>query len=89
MTYGSAMNCDFGNTGLGNVDLRGTAFAMAPNQFAAAGYAASGAATYSANNQVVDLWNRGACGWMSAVGADHPYNTRGSQLQLQYRAPGT
>ncbi|MET0406684.1 MAG: GON domain-containing protein [Cystobacter sp.] len=89
MTYGSAMNCDYGNTGVGNIDLRGTAFGVAPNQFAAAGYAAMGEATYSVNNQVVDLWNRGACGWMAAVGADHPFNTRGSQLQLEYRPPGT
>jgi len=89
MTYGAAMNCDSGNRGLGNIDLRGTAFGVAPNQFATAGYAATGAATYSANGQVVDLWNQGACGWLAPVGADHPYNARGSQLQLQYRPPGT
>ena len=84
MAYAAAMNCDFGNPGLGNVDLRGTPFAAAPNQFVAVGYYASGGATYSSANQVVDLWNRGECGWMSVQGADHPFNGRGAQLQLQY-----
>jgi hypothetical protein len=84
MSYAAAMNCDFGTPGVGNVDLRGTAFAVAPNQFVAVGSYPSGAATYSANNQVVDLWNRGDCGWMSVQGADHPFNGRSAQLQLQY-----
>jgi hypothetical protein len=87
MAYAAAMNCDFGNPGLGNVDLRGTSFAVAPNQFVAVGYYASGGATYSSANQVVDLWNRGECGWMSVQGADHPFNGRGAQLQLQYAPP--
>jgi hypothetical protein len=84
MAYAAAMNCDFGNPGLGNIDLRGTSFTVAPNQFVAVGYYGSGAAHYSSNNQVVDLWNRGECGWMSVQGADHPFNGRGAQLQLQY-----
>ena len=79
------MNCDFGNPGLGNVDLRGTPFAAAPNQFVLVGSYPSGEATYSSDNQVVDLWNRGDCGWMSVQGADHPFNGRSAQLQLQYR----
>ena len=87
MSYAAAMNCDFGNPGLGNVDLRGTPFAVAPNQFAAVGYYASGEATYSANNQVVELWGRGECGWIAVQGADHPMNGRDSLLQLQYVAP--
>lgn len=87
MSYAAAMNCDFGNPGLGNVDLRGTPFAVAPNQFVAIGYYASGGATYSSNNQLVDLWNRGECGWMSVQGADHPFNGRSFQLQLQYAPP--
>ncbi|WP_158501603.1 GON domain-containing protein [Vitiosangium sp. GDMCC 1.1324] len=87
MAYAAAMNCDFGNPGLGNVDLRGTPFSVAPGEFVAVGYYASGGATYSANNQVVDLWNRGECGWMSVQGADHPFNGRGAQLQLQYAPP--
>ena len=84
MSYAAAMNCDFGNPGLGNVDLRGTSFAVAPNQFQAVGYYGSGEATYSSDNRVVDLWNRGECGWNSVQGADHPFNGRGASLQLQY-----
>ncbi|AKJ02375.1 Hypothetical protein AA314_04001 [Archangium gephyra] len=85
MSYAAAMNCDFGNPGLGNVDLRGTPFAAAPGQFVAVGSYPSGAATYSSDNQVVDLWGRGNCGWMSVQGADHPFNGRSAQFQLQYR----
>ncbi|WP_375768509.1 GON domain-containing protein [Archangium gephyra] len=85
MSYAAAMNCDFGNPGLGNVDLRGTPFAAAPGQFVVVGSYPSGAATYSADNQVVDLWNRGDCGWNSVQGADHPFNGRSALLQLQYR----
>ncbi|MFL5346368.1 MAG: hypothetical protein ACJ8AT_16385, partial [Hyalangium sp.] len=80
----AAMNCDFNRPGLGNVDLRGTPFAVAANQFVAVGYYGSGGATYSSNNQVVDLWNYGECGWMSVQGADHPFNGRNFSLQLQY-----
>lgn len=87
MSYAAAMNCDFNSPGLGNVDLRGTPFAVAPDQFVAIGYYASGGATYSSNNQLVDLWNYGECGWMSVQGADHPFNGRGAQLQLQYAPP--
>ncbi|MGZ3460194.1 MAG: GON domain-containing protein, partial [Archangium sp.] len=87
MPYAAAMNCDFGNPGLGNVDLRGTPFAVAPNQFSAAGWYASGNATYSSNNQVVDLQGGGECGWMAGPGASDPFNNRGFQLQLQYAPP--
>jgi hypothetical protein len=85
MSYAAAMSCDFGNPGLGNVDLRGTPFAAAPNQFVAVGSYVSGAATYSSDNQVVDLWSRGDCAWNSVQGADHPFNGRSASLQLQYR----
>ena len=85
MAYAAAMNCDFGNPGLGNVDLRGTPFAAAPNQFVPIGYYGSGGATYSSDNQVVDLWNRGECGYMAVQGSPDPFNGRGAQLQLQYR----
>jgi hypothetical protein len=84
MSYAAAMNCDFGNPGLGNVDLRGTSFSVTPGQFVVVGWYGSGGATYSSDNRVVDLWNRGECGWMSVQGADHPFNGRGAQLQLQY-----
>ncbi|WPB73768.1 GON domain-containing protein [Archangium violaceum] len=87
MSYAAAMNCDFGNPGVGNVDLRGTPFAAAPNQFVLVGSYPSGAATYSSNNQVVDLWSRGDCSWMSVQDADHPFNGRSAQLQLQYAPP--
>ncbi|MFY0527985.1 GON domain-containing protein [Archangium gephyra] len=85
MSYAAAMNCDFGTPGVGNVDLRGTPFAVATGQFVAIGSYVSGGATYSSDNQVVELWGRGDCGWMSVQGADHPFNGRSAQLQLQYR----
>jgi hypothetical protein len=84
MSYAAAMNCDFGNPGLGNVDLRGTTFAVAANQFAVVGSYPSGEAIYSSDSQVVNLWGRGDCGWNSVVGADHPFNGRAASLQLQY-----
>lgn len=87
MPYAVAMNCDFGNPGLGNIDLRGTPFAVAPNQFVASGWYPSGSANYSSNNQVVDLQGWGNCGWMSVQGASEPYNNRNFSLQLQYAPP--
>ena len=61
--------------GLANVDLRGTAFAVAPEQFVPEGETPEGEATYSDDNQVVDLTGGGHCGWM------HPI---GYELQLVY-----
>ncbi|HYO66964.1 MAG TPA: GON domain-containing protein [Archangium sp.] len=87
MSYAAAMNCDYGNPGVGNVDLRGTPFAAATGQFVASNPYVQGGATYSSNNQMVDLWSRGDCAWMSVVGADHPFNGRSAQLQLQYAPP--
>src|SRR5262249_25527327 len=64
LPYGEAMSCVAQNdaSGAGNIDLRGTPFhvATAPDGgaggiFALTGYLPAGAATYSADDQVVDL----------------------------------
>ena len=87
MSYAASMSCDLLSSGMGNIDLRDTPFAVAAQQFAVAGSSGSGQATYSANNQVVDLGNKGNCAWNSVVGADRPFNGRDFALQLEYLPP--
>jgi hypothetical protein len=76
--FGDAGDCagDNSKTGTANIDLRGTPFAVAPDQFSAQGSTPAGTATYSANNQVVDLTGGGNCGNM-AVEA-------GTRIKLQW-----
>ena len=63
-------------TGTANVDLTGTAFAVAANQFSAQGWYPAGTATYSAANQIVNLTGGGDCGDMTVTPA-------GARLRLQ------
>ncbi len=49
-------------TGRANVDLTGTGLVMVPNQFAVGGFFAGDTATYSSNNQIVNLVGGGYCG---------------------------
>jgi hypothetical protein len=84
MPYAVAMSCDATDSGRGNIDLRGTAFTVAANQFAIGGYYPSGATTYGAGNQQVDLRGGGFCGWNSLPGSFNPFNHNGGQLQLQH-----
>lgn len=83
MAYGVAMTCD-GTEAPANVDLRGTPFAVAANQFALGGWNAQGGAVYSDGNQVVSLSGGGSCGWIAPVGSYNPYNQNGALLQLEY-----
>jgi len=64
--YADAGDCrwDFSAGGTANVDLTGTAFAVASNQFSAQGWNPAGTASYSANNQIVNLTGGGYCGDM-------------------------
>ena len=89
MPFAAAMNCTnpVVATGIGNIDLQGTVFAVPPNSFALNGNAPAGSATYSANNQVVDLTGGGACGWIAPLVSQPPLNmTGGASLPLQYLA---
>ena len=67
MDYANAADCNGGGShlGTGNLDLTGTQFAVAPNQFVAQGWAQAGTADYSANGQIVNLTGGGDCGGMS------------------------
>lgn len=84
MPYGSAMSCDWAPSGQANLDLRGTPFAMALNQFVVAGWSAVGVALYSPDARLVDLTGGGYCGWNSLIDSNDPYNQRGGQLALVY-----
>jgi hypothetical protein len=90
MPYGVAMSCDSSASGTGNVDLTTTAFKVV-DTFCTAGAAASGGATFSSNDQVVDLTGGGYCG--STASAPCPYNpfngAGGPNLDLAYLAPAT
>jgi hypothetical protein len=85
MPYGVAANCG-GATGRGNIDLRGTRFAVTPDAFAVGGYKAFGDATYASGDQVVELRGGGYCGWLMSLPALFaPINTNGDfQLSLAY-----
>jgi hypothetical protein len=76
--FASASGCSGAIDGTGNVNLVGTPFRVAPGQFSAGGWAAGGAATYSAGDQVVGLVGGGFCGGVSPA---TPY------LQLVYTGP--
>jgi predicted lipoprotein with Yx(FWY)xxD motif len=85
MSYASAMDCaGTGSlTGIGDVDLRGTPFSVAPAWFSfpPGGVSSVGTATYSAQNQVVELTGGGNCGWEAPLGfTDAPYNVDGGPM---------
>ncbi|MGH3573313.1 MAG: hypothetical protein ACRDS0_38245 [Pseudonocardiaceae bacterium] len=64
MPYGVAMSCTSNPDGQGNIDLRGTSFTVA-DTFDVGGAGASGSATPSSGNQVIDLTGGGFCGWIT------------------------
>ncbi|MGH3548983.1 MAG: GON domain-containing protein, partial [Pseudonocardiaceae bacterium] len=64
MPYGVAMSCTSNPDGLGNIDLRGTSFTVA-DTFDVGGAGASGSATPSSGNKVIDLTGGGFCGWIT------------------------
>ena len=83
LNYGEAHDCLATNSsaGVGNVDLGGTPFAVAPNSFVTSGYLASGSASYSADARSVNLRGGGFCGGTTVrSGASTPFN-----LQLLYQ----
>jgi hypothetical protein len=88
MPYAEAMDCAGSGslTGVGNVDLRGTPFSVMPNDFyfPPGGVSTAGTATYSAENQVVDLAGGGFCGWEAPSGlvaaGTAPYNMGGGAI---------
>jgi hypothetical protein len=79
MSYGVAESCSGPPTGLANIDLTGTPFAVAPDSFTQTGWYPAGDAVYSSDDQVVDLTGGGACGWTSPAGG-----RSGFVLQLEY-----
>lgn len=69
--YGTAFGCESTNLadGKAKIDLRGTGYAV-DDKFSHHGYYSAGNATYSCNDQVVDLIGGGYCGWIAPVKCD-------------------
>jgi hypothetical protein len=65
--YGAACDCiaPSSQTGIANVDLGGTPFAVAPRAFQLTGYLPAGNAVYSADSKVVNLTGGGFCGCLN------------------------
>lgn len=86
MPFGVGMSCDATASGVGNIDLTGTPFAVAADEFLVGGASSSGSATYSNNNRVVTLAGGGYCGWICASPATfNPFNDTGDfQLALVF-----
>jgi GON domain-containing protein len=61
MPYGVAASCDARPSGVGRVDLTGTAFVLSGG-FAVGGYLPAGSATVSADNRAANLAGGGYCG---------------------------
>lgn len=86
MPYGVAMSCDDTASGVANIDLGGTPFAVATSAFLQGGTDNQGAATYSNNNRTVNITGGGYCGWTCPSPATYnPFNNAGTfQLALVY-----
>jgi GON domain len=83
MPYTVAMSCDGSPSGVGRVDLTGTAFVL-DDEFAVNGAGPSGSATISPNNRTADLTGGGYCGWItSAPALYNPFNPAGSDYHLE------
>lgn len=90
--FGEARSCSAEQTasGKGNIDLRGTPFAIAAQRFHTVGAEVSGGAQYSAYSQIVDLEVNGLCGHTAPVeqkqqGQQGQQGQEGAFLQLEYR----
>ena len=79
--YGSASGCSgpFSADGRANIDLTGTPFAVATDQFVTTGFLQGGSADYSSNDQIVNLTGGGNCGGTVPVNP--------TALQLVYHGP--
>ena len=90
MPYGVAMDCEawYSQTGVANIDLSGTPFAVA-DTFSVGGYKAAGTATFSQDNQIVNLNGGGYCGWITpSPWLYNPINAQGGfRLDLEYIGP--
>ncbi|MCE9669349.1 Vps62-related protein [Myxococcus stipitatus] len=84
MPYGVAMSCDWTASGRATVDLRGTPFRVASEQFSTLGWSQLGASTYGFADEFVALTGGGYCGWTAPLSAD-PFT--GGSLQLAYAGP--
>jgi hypothetical protein len=86
MPFGVAMSCDASPSGVANIDLTGTPFAVAADEFLVGGSGSSGSAVYSTDQRVVNLTGGGYCGWICASPATfNPFNDTGDfQLSLVY-----
>ena len=86
MPFGVAMSCDAAASGVANIDLTGTPFAVSADEFLQGGAGSSGSATYSSDSRVVNLTGGGFCGWTCASPATYnPFNDAGDfQLDLVY-----
>jgi hypothetical protein len=64
--YGCAFDCEesYSMTGVAKIDLRGTPFAVADDQFHFGGCNGAGQWKHKQHNQVVDLRGGGYCGWV-------------------------
>jgi hypothetical protein len=88
MPFGVAMSCNGSASGVANIDVTGTPFAVATSEFVQGGFMAAGTSTYSASNRVVNVTGGGSCGWTSPTpGLYNPFNDAGDfQLALLYSA---
>ncbi len=90
MPYGVAMDCigRYSQAGTANIDLSGTSLAV-NDTFAVGGYLAAGVATFSQNDQVVNLRGGGYCGWITpSPPMYNPFNAQGGfRLDLKYIGP--
>lgn len=87
MAYASAADCACGaaGTGVGNVDLTGTPFAVQRDAFIVIGWEQVGTIAYGSDDRVVSLTGGGCCGSTVTVGAPGPANATGSgALPLVY-----
>ncbi|HKS47229.1 MAG TPA: GON domain-containing protein [Amycolatopsis sp.] len=85
MPYGVAMSCVGPNNaaGAGNIDLRNTPYQVA-NAFVVGGFAATGSATVSPDNQVINLRGGGYCGWVTPAPAMYnPFNPSPGNYHLK------
>ena len=89
MPYGEAMSCTYRPDGIGNIDLRGTAFAVT-DPFIVRGFPSPvGSATFSDHNQVVALQAGAYCGWISPAPEGPPYNTTPGDFRLDLACAAT
>lgn len=84
MPYASAADCVVGgsSTGVGNVDLIGLPFVVAPDQFNLTGFQSGGTTTYGVGGRKVNLTGGGYCGFNTVTGGN-PLTTV-PPLQLVY-----